>query len=192
MLWEKVCTNTDTHQQVQTFISLLTFTDTDAWRCPLPTLHPYSPFFQRSWAKLAQHLSTWGADSSARQIRDFSEHPCFLLFVVFACLAVVSSDDYRTHRHSSHDAVCLSDLDLPAGKVKSEQDRRRWMPLCTAPIVDFTGGGGSKSLLWIFLWICLISASAYCNIPDFPQMIIMHKDQLCFLQCFIFLTRLWF
>lgn len=46
------------------------------------------------------------------------------------------------------------------------------MPLCTAPIVDFTGEGEkqSDSLEWIFLWICLISASAYWNIPDFPRM----------------------
>lgn len=72
-----------------------------------------------------------------------SQHPCFLVFVVFACLAAVSSDDYQTHRHSSsHGAVCLSHLDLPAGKVKSEQDFRRWMPLCSTSIVDFTGEGG--------------------------------------------------
>lgn len=72
-----------------------------------------------------------------------SQHPCFLVFVVFACLAAVSSDDYQTHRHSSsRGAVCLSHLDLPAGKVKSEQDFRRWMPLCSTSIVDFTGEGG--------------------------------------------------
>lgn len=58
MLWEKVCTNTDTHQQVQTFISLLTFTDTDAWHCPLPTLHPNPHFFdvhEQSWHNTSRH-----------------------------------------------------------------------------------------------------------------------------------------
>lgn len=99
----------------------------------------------------------------------------FPLFVVLACLAVVSSDDYQTHRHSSHDAVCLTDFCLPAGKVKSGQDQRRWMPLCTAPIVDFTGGKKSTSLWWIFLWLCLISASAYWHIPKTPTFLFNFK-----------------
>lgn len=60
------------------------------------------------------------------------------LFVFLACLAVVSFDDYQTHRHSSHNAVCLTELGLPAGKVKSEQDQRRRLTLCTSPVVDFT------------------------------------------------------
>jgi len=68
----------------------------------------------------------------------------FPLFVVLACLAVVSLDDYRTHRHSSHNPVCLTDTGLPADKVKSEQDQRTWMPPCAALIVP-TSQGGEKS-----------------------------------------------
>lgn len=64
----------------------------------------------------------------------------FPLFVVLACLAVVSLDDYQTHRHSSHNPVCLTDMGLPAGKVKSEQDQRRWMPLRAAVIVQTSQG----------------------------------------------------
>lgn len=64
----------------------------------------------------------------------------FSLFVVLACLAVVSIDDYQTHRHSSHNPVCLTDTGLPAGKVKSEQDQRRWMPLRAALIVQTSQG----------------------------------------------------
>lgn len=64
----------------------------------------------------------------------------FPLFVVLACLAVVSSDDFKTHRHSPHKPACLTDMGLPAGKVKSEQDQRRWMPLCAALIVQTSQG----------------------------------------------------
>lgn len=64
----------------------------------------------------------------------------FPLFVVLACLAVVSLDDYQTHRHSSHNPVCLTDMSLPAGKVKSEQVQRRWMPLRAALIVQTSQG----------------------------------------------------
>lgn len=60
----------------------------------------------------------------------------FSLFVVLVCLAVVSLDDYQTHRHSSHNPACLTDMGLPAGKVKSEQDQRRWIPLWAALIVQ--------------------------------------------------------
>lgn len=42
----------------------------------------------------------------------------FPLFVVLACLAVVSSDNYQTHRHSSHNPVCLTDMGLPARKIQ--------------------------------------------------------------------------
>lgn len=64
----------------------------------------------------------------------------FPLFVVLACLEVVSLDDYQTHRQSSHNPVCLTDMGLPGGKVKSEQDRRRWMPLRAALIVQTSQG----------------------------------------------------
>lgn len=96
----------------------------------------------------------------------------FPLFVVLACLAVVSSDDYQTHRHSSHDAVCLTDFCLPAGKVKSEQDQRRWMPLCTAPIVDFTGKKIHLSLMdflvvMFSICFCLLAHSRDSHLLSF-------------------------
>lgn len=64
----------------------------------------------------------------------------FPVFVVLVCLAVVSLDDYQNHRHSSHNPVCLTDTGLPAGKVKSEQDQKRWMPLRAALIVQTSQG----------------------------------------------------
>lgn len=60
----------------------------------------------------------------------------FPLFVVPVCLAVVSLDDYQNHKHSSHNPVRLPDMGLPAGKVKSEHDQRRWMPEHAAVIVQ--------------------------------------------------------
>lgn len=63
-------------------------------------------------------------------------YPCFPLFVVLACLAVVSSDDYQTHRHSSHNPICLTDTGLPVRKVESRQVRRRRMPVHSALVVS--------------------------------------------------------
>lgn len=79
---------------------------------------PLSFSINKSSAVLAQHLTWWGADSSGWQIRDPQQEnsSVFPLFVVLACLAVVSLDDYQTHRHSSHNPVCLTDTGLNKSK----------------------------------------------------------------------------
>lgn len=54
---------------------------------PLPLLLLLLLFFWHSQPKLPLHLPTWGADSSARQIRDFSASvfPCVCCFCLSGC-----------------------------------------------------------------------------------------------------------
>ncbi len=92
------------------------------------------------------------------------------LFVVLACLAVVSLDDFETHRHPPHSPAWITDMGLPAGKVKSEQDQRRWMPLLLLLLFRLRRGKKicpalQDEIVWMFLWLCWISASAYWHIP---------------------------
>lgn len=140
---------------------------------PSQSSTPNPRFFRRSWAKLAQHLSTWGADSSARQIRDFSEHPCLLLFVVLPVLLwsplMIIKPTGTRHMMLSVSQIWICLL------AKSSLNKTEGGGCHCALLLLLTsqeGGGCLWSLEWIFLWICLISAFAYWNIPDFPQMMI--------------------
>lgn len=134
---ENFCTNTsNAYTRTHTHISpsLQTFTDTETQRRP-PYFLSFFDIHVPSW----HNTSLYGEPTHRLDKLEPSQQgdaSAFSLFVVFACLAVVSLDDYQTHRHSSHNPVCLTDMGLPAGKVKSEQDQRRWIPLWAALIVQ--------------------------------------------------------
>lgn len=86
---ENFCTNTsNTYTHAHTFLPLSKYSQTLKRNVALHIFFLFTFFFLYSWTKLAQHLSVWGADSSAWQIRAFPARRCLrVLFVCCSCLS---------------------------------------------------------------------------------------------------------
>lgn len=111
---------------------------------PLPLLHLFIFFFDihsQSWHETSRH----GEPSHRLDKLESSQHPCYLVFVVFACLAAVSSDDYQTHRHSSSHGTVLS---LTFGSARRQSQVWTRLREVDAAVLRFCcwlhGGGLSK------------------------------------------------
>lgn len=147
------------------------------WNTTSPSI--FSFFFWYSWTKLAQHLSVWGADSSAWQIRAFPARRCIrVLFVCCFCLSRSCLLRWLSNPQALITQSCLSHWYGSACRQSQvwtrpkEVDTTVGCSYCS----DFTEKKKSDGIVWIFHVVLLnICSDLLAHSKRLPSFLIYLK-----------------